>query len=106
MSVLKTNPRRWRQLRTLVLRRDHYACYYCGGRATEADHFISRKNNGTDSIENLVAACRDCNEDKGAMDGAAFFTVRGLQNAGDRKNSLETAPFKPLTGDFTDEVDP
>jgi 5-methylcytosine-specific restriction endonuclease McrA len=101
ISLLRTNPVKWRKLRVLVLMRDGHSCYYCGDRATEVDHFISRSDLGTDDLTNLVAACRDCNQRKGAMDGHAFFKLQRLQNAGDGKNS----PFIPLTGDYTSEDD-
>ena len=50
-----------------VLRRDGYACQYCGTKASHMtiDHIIPRRLNGSHSWENLVAACPSCNRRKG-----------------------------------------
>lgn len=48
-----------------VLTRDGHRCAYCGKTATAAelhvDHRISKKDGGSDEMDNLVTACRDCN---------------------------------------------
>lgn len=53
------------RVRFVVLQRDGFACRYCGRRppevALELDHVISVADGGTDVVENLVAACSDCN---------------------------------------------
>lgn len=50
-----------------VLRRDNHTCQYCGRRLSvmTADHIIPRALSGTDTWENLVCACPDCNARKG-----------------------------------------
>ncbi len=50
-----------------VLRRDGYACQYCGTTTSHMtiDHIIPRRLNGPHSWENLVAACSSCNRRKG-----------------------------------------
>ena len=65
--------RRWRQLRRLVLIRDSYRCRVltaggaeCGAFATHVDHITPRVHGGTDSVENLRAACAACNLSRGA----------------------------------------
>lgn len=54
-----------KRLRFEVLRRDHFRCYYCGIAAIDSplaiDHVVPRALGGRDELENLVAACRDCN---------------------------------------------
>jgi 5-methylcytosine-specific restriction endonuclease McrA len=55
----------WQRLSAAVLRRDGHRCRYCGGHATTADHVVPRSKGGTDSMHNLVAACRSCNGSKG-----------------------------------------
>lgn len=60
-----------KRLRFEVLRRDHYACRYCGRPAShlnplEVDHVIPRSLGGTGDLDNLVAACVDCNAGKGS----------------------------------------
>jgi hypothetical protein len=51
-----------------VLRRDKYACRYCGSAAPEAqltvDHVVPTALGGHDGPSNLVAACTDCNSGK------------------------------------------
>jgi 5-methylcytosine-specific restriction endonuclease McrA len=52
-----------------VLRRDNHRCQYCGRTGTNltTDHVIPRTLGGTDSWENLVCACTDCNSRKGGQ---------------------------------------
>lgn len=47
-----------------VLRRDKRVCAYCGGKGDTIDHVLPRSRGGTDSWENLVAACGPCNTRK------------------------------------------
>ena len=63
-------PRQTRALsRKNILIRDHHTCQYCGhkGGAGELtlDHVLPRSRGGGGSWENLVAACRPCNNRKG-----------------------------------------
>jgi|DewCreStandDraft_5_1066085.scaffolds.fasta_scaffold00864_22 5-methylcytosine-specific restriction endonuclease McrA len=50
-----------------ILRRDGFACQYCGTRSAPLtiDHVIPRSRGGSDSWENLVTACVPCNNRKG-----------------------------------------
>ena len=49
-----------------VLRRDFYTCQYCGARhELTIDHVTPRSKGGRHVWENVVAACRDCNQRKG-----------------------------------------
>ncbi len=68
-----------------ILRRDGMACQYCGTRSPEltVDHIIPKSRGGIDSWENMVAACRECNNKKGN---------RSPEEAGMR---LRTKPKKP-----------
>jgi 5-methylcytosine-specific restriction endonuclease McrA len=50
--------------RRAVLRRDTFACAYCGDRATTVDHVVPRSRGGADSWLNTVAACHWCNHRK------------------------------------------
>lgn len=51
-----------------VLRRDNYACRYCGASAPDVkltvDHVMPLALGGSDKPDNLVAACVDCNAGK------------------------------------------
>ncbi|HEY53336.1 MAG TPA: HNH endonuclease [Caldilineae bacterium] len=55
--------------RRLVLARDGYTCQYCGSQpnrgALTIDHVIPRSRGGAKDWENVVTACRSCNQRKG-----------------------------------------
>lgn len=51
-------------LRT-VLARGGYRCVYCGRRADTRDHVVPRSRGGANTADNLVAACKRCNNAKG-----------------------------------------
>jgi hypothetical protein len=57
-----------KRLRYEVLRRDGHACRYCGARAPQVpltiDHITPKTLGGSDSPDNLAAACFDCNAGK------------------------------------------
>lgn len=52
-----------------ILARDHYTCQYCDRKCSVGeltlDHVLPRSRGGSSSWENLVAACRRCNNYKG-----------------------------------------
>ena len=63
-------PRQTRALsRKNIMIRDHYTCQYCENRHSPGDltldHVVPRSRGGASSWENLVAACRRCNNRKG-----------------------------------------
>lgn len=67
-----------KKLRFEILKRDKFKCVYCGRAAPDVvlhvDHVEPRKNGGTNSSLNLVAACAPCNQGKAAVplpDGSA-----------------------------------
>lgn len=57
-----------KRLKFEILRRDGFACRYCGAKAPDVvltvDHVIPVALGGTDDPSNLVAACADCNGGK------------------------------------------
>lgn len=59
-----------KRLRFEILKRDGFACRYCGVTAVASplhiDHVIPKSKGGTDDAANLVTACRDCNLGKSA----------------------------------------
>ena len=64
------NPRRWRALRRVILRRDGYRCRSCGkaGRL-EIDHIIPVMQGGEWwTPEGLQALCRPCHFSKSRAD--------------------------------------
>jgi 5-methylcytosine-specific restriction endonuclease McrA len=50
-----------------ILRRDNHKCQYCSRSdlTLTIDHIVPKSKGGTDSWENLVAACVKCNNKKG-----------------------------------------
>lgn len=50
-----------------IIKRDGGQCMYCGRKdgPMTVDHVIPKKFGGTDSWENLVSACMECNNRKG-----------------------------------------
>lgn len=50
--------------RKAVLNRDNHRCAYCAGRADTVDHVVPRSRGGGNVWENVVAACRPCNNQK------------------------------------------
>lgn len=62
----------WREKRAIVWDRCRGRCCYCGVelhpfRAFTVDHVVPRSRGGSDELDNLVGACRDCNAAKGSM---------------------------------------
>lgn len=55
--------------RRTVLARDHHTCQYCGAQPGRAqltlDHIVPRSRGGQTHWENVVTACRSCNQRKG-----------------------------------------
>lgn len=56
--------------RRTVMARDQYACQYCGATPVRAeltlDHIVPRSRGGATDWENVVVACRACNQKKGS----------------------------------------
>ncbi len=67
-----------------VLKRDNHTCRYCGGSAPDVkltvDHVTPVALGGSDSPDNLIAACRDCNYGKASTspDAALVEDVRQI----------------------------
>ncbi len=63
-----------------ILRRDNYACQYCGrrGEPLTVDHVVPRSRGGETAWGNVVAACLRCNLHKGnrALDEAGMHLIR------------------------------
>ena len=64
----------WKKVRLKVLARDNYHCVYCDETANEVDHIVPLAVDTSDpyNMDNLVAACRRCNNLKGAKDKHVF----------------------------------
>ncbi|MDV2995377.1 MAG: hypothetical protein N4J56_005031 [Chroococcidiopsis sp. SAG 2025] len=70
-----------------VLRRDNYACQYCGNnKRLTIDHVIPLSKGGLHTWNNVVAACEQCNQYK---------SDRTPQQAGMLLHSKPKAPIHP-----------
>lgn len=61
----KLAKRRYRQ--SIYEAWDH-CCGYCGEEATSLDHIVPRFKSGSNNRNNLVPACRRCNQNKASHD--------------------------------------
>lgn len=65
----------WENVKMFVRARDKYTCLYCGEvmpNRLEVDHIVPRSRGGSNTPSNLVAACHDCNQEKGNMTAEEF----------------------------------
>ena len=83
--------RRWRVLRSEILKRDNKICFYCGTpEASTVDHVTPLSRGGTDSPANLVACCKRCNYRKGEKTGDEFIRKQQM------RRFFEPAAHRPL----------
>jgi 5-methylcytosine-specific restriction protein A len=70
-----------------VLEFSNYRCFYCGAEFNTdnpltLDHIVPLCSGGTNQLNNLVAACKVCNREKGAKPiGAMFEGKRHFEEA-------------------------
>jgi hypothetical protein len=53
-----------------IFKRDNHECVYCGSndkKSLTLDHVIPQSKGGLDSWENLVTACKKCNNEKDSL---------------------------------------
>jgi hypothetical protein len=65
----------WENVKMYVRARDKYRCQYCGvvmPPDLEVDHIVPRSRGGSNRPANLVAACHDCNTEKGNQTALEF----------------------------------
>jgi 5-methylcytosine-specific restriction endonuclease McrA len=74
-------------------------CYYCGKllsrRKATKDHVIPRSKGGSDSTQNIVDACRDCNKEKGCLTIEEFRVVMAF-----RQGALKPPKAFRFPGEF------
>lgn len=75
------------EVREYLLQRHNHTCAYCDGLSKDQilniEHIIPRAKGGTNRINNLVIACRTCNEDKGAIHPKIW-----MEQCGKKKSAL------------------
>lgn len=64
-------------LRDFIFSKTKGRCSYCGAKATEIDHIVSKSQGGTNSTYNLTPACRSCNEKKSNLSLKEFGKLMG-----------------------------
>lgn len=64
------------------MQRDRHTCGYCGAAATELDHVFPWSRGGLTWADNLVAACFDCNHEKGDRTPDEWRTAKALAHYG------------------------
>ena len=71
-------------LRNYAYKDQNGLCFYCGKHMDQkkatADHIIPRSKGGKDIRENIVAACNDCNVQKGNMNYQDFLFILSQSN--------------------------
>lgn len=72
------------KVRAKVLDAGDMVCFYCGAVATVVDHIVPVALGGSDAPENLIAACRLCNQCKAAGALGSEVVARALACAGKR----------------------
>ena len=95
------------ELRSFLFKKYNGRCVYCGNKATEIEHVIPKSKGGTDSVHNLVIACRKCNELKGKLSLKEFgklvgkdfsrFEPKGLPKHATIVQSARNYMFKEIT---------
>ena len=88
---------KWKRTRLAVLARDGMQCAYCGKEADQVDHVVSRVSGGDMfDMDNLVAACRLCNQKKSSKSVKSLFFRSGSTPPVFPERSLpETVAVKP-----------
>lgn len=83
-----------KRLRYEILRRDGFACQYCGAGAPDAtltvDHVTPKALGGTDDPANLLTACEDCNAGKSSSNPDAPLVEAADRRAAQWKQAMET----------------
>lgn len=65
-----------------VFQRDGYACRYCGrtGIPLTVDHIDLWEEGGVSTEENMLAACKNCNKDRGSMKYEDWITSKKYES--------------------------
>lgn len=71
--------RKWRQS---IKERWNYECAYCGSNEDlTLDHITPRSKGGSDSLTNVLCACRECNNSKGHQVWSEWFLQQSFFSA-------------------------
>lgn len=101
-----------RRTRFKVLERDGYRCRYCGKTsddiAIDVDHVVPVREGGSDDLDNLVAACVDCNSGKSGHPARAprQKNARALLEPETEQDENSTVSPPPPVGKRSDGTNP
>ena len=106
------------KLRFEVFKRDLFTCQYCGKKAPdvilEIDHIKPISKGGSNAIENLATACKECNRGKGAKKLSDLSEVeksrQQLEELQEKKNMVDLIcqwkeEFEDLNGYMVDKIE-
>ena len=85
-----------RRQRRRIFARDRFACYWCDARVTighnaTLEHVVPRSHGGSNRMDNLVTACKPCNEARGDHPGPPPGSVKPLPS----REVLAAASIEP-----------
>lgn len=74
----RPEPEEWRRIRQAVFVRDRHICQYCGRKSErlECDHIVPISKGGSNTMDNLITACFDCNRSKRAHTLEEWIVIR------------------------------
>ena len=77
MPAARSNHQRRKSQKLRIIERDGWTCFYCGREnlrldEIEIDHKLPVSRGGPNTMDNLVTACRECNQRKGTMTAEEF----------------------------------
>lgn len=77
--------RRWRAKKMRVYERDNGRCFWCERRMetwdATIDHIVPQARGGGHAYDNIVLACRPCNEDRGDKIAEVYLFERLMEDA-------------------------
>lgn len=63
-------------LRDVVLKKYKCICQYCGLKGDTIDHIVPHSKGGKTKLDNLVCACKKCNQEKGDLCLGEFLNIK------------------------------
>ena len=62
-----------------ILQKFNYSCAYCGATgALTMDHVLAIHNGGTNTVHNIVPACKRCNSSKGTQEVSSWYSQQSF----------------------------
>ena len=65
-----------RRYRQSIYEAWNYCCGYCSAPATSLDHIVPKFNSGSSYRNNLIPACRSCNQDKASLNMEEWYKIQ------------------------------